>query len=297
MNVTANERATLANGSNEVRRIVEDSSIAAPAVRRDGFTMVPHSLTRDTRVSRGARLTYVELKSYDYGKGEAFPSEDRMASEMGCSRSEIERDLRELESAGWIKKHLRPGKTTLFTFPKTPFAGEGTPPSRASTEEEEGKKKEPATSAAVVQVQDREDAKVRSRSGNPENLMARVNDRDNKESAATPTPEQDLADIEAKHGAIGDRAIVLSALAENRDGVIACFQRACRDATSNKLGYFVRLLRDGEHLTAGAASEPVHGWRQTCSTCGTEWSGYVEGIKCPKVGCEGKLTRMEAIRA
>lgn len=70
------------------------------------FIQLPHSLIRDKRISDGAFRTLLDLISYRYGNNSPFPSQKRIAKDLGISiRTVIThlKELNKLELVYWEK--------------------------------------------------------------------------------------------------------------------------------------------------------------------------------------------------
>lgn len=86
-------------------------------VLRDGFTQVPNFLLRDRDLSGGAKLVYAMFLSYAWHNDQCFPGQDRLAVDMGLSRSRVTQLVTELEKAGLIAIERRGlGKTNMYTI-------------------------------------------------------------------------------------------------------------------------------------------------------------------------------------
>ena len=85
-------------------------------VARGGFTQVPNFILRDPNLSIGAKVAYAMFLSYAWNDNECFPGQDRLASDVGMSRSRVTEFIGELQGAGLIKVERRGmGKTNLYT--------------------------------------------------------------------------------------------------------------------------------------------------------------------------------------
>ena len=72
------------------------------------FGMVPKALITDTSLTVGARLLCALLWTYrNKDTGEAFPSQERMAKELGCSQRSVRRWLKALAGEGWLRRTKR----------------------------------------------------------------------------------------------------------------------------------------------------------------------------------------------
>ena len=77
------------------------------------FAQVPKWVIRHPRLSVGAKALYADIMTYaDNGTRSAFPSRERMASDLNVSVSTIGRYIKELESADVIAVSRRRNKRT-----------------------------------------------------------------------------------------------------------------------------------------------------------------------------------------
>jgi len=84
-------------------------------VLQGGFTQVPNFILKNPEISLGARLTYAMFLSYAWHNESCFPGQDRLAEDMGMSRSRVTEFVGELEHAGLISIQRRgQGKTNLY---------------------------------------------------------------------------------------------------------------------------------------------------------------------------------------
>ena len=86
-------------------------------VLRGGFTQVPNFILKDPNISVGAKVAYAMFLSYAWHNDSCFPGQDRLAEDMGMSRSRVTEYVSELELAGLISIQRRgQGKTNLYTI-------------------------------------------------------------------------------------------------------------------------------------------------------------------------------------
>ena len=72
------------------------------------FGTVPTELITDTSLTVGARLLCALLWTYrNKDTGHSFPSQGRMARELGCSDRSVRRWLNALSEAGWLRRTKR----------------------------------------------------------------------------------------------------------------------------------------------------------------------------------------------
>jgi biotin operon repressor len=86
-------------------------------VLQGGFTQVPNFILKNPKLSLGARVAYAMFLSYAWHNDSCFPGQDRLAEDMGMSRSRVTTFVSELEAAGLISIQRRgQGKTNLYTI-------------------------------------------------------------------------------------------------------------------------------------------------------------------------------------
>src|SRR3954469_18765484 len=89
----------------------------ANPVLREGFTQVPNFILRDAGLSVGAKVTYAMFLSYAWHNDSCFPGQDRLADDMGMSRSRVTEFVGELQQAGLVTIARRgQGKTNIYTI-------------------------------------------------------------------------------------------------------------------------------------------------------------------------------------
>ena len=89
----------------------------ADAVSAQGFTQVPNFILKNPALSLGAKVTYAMLISYGWHNDFCFPGQDRLANDMGMSRSRTTEFVTELEKAQLITIQRRgQGKTNIYTI-------------------------------------------------------------------------------------------------------------------------------------------------------------------------------------
>ena len=85
-------------------------------VARGGFTQVPNFILRDSRLTVGAKITYAMFLSYAWHNDLCFPGQDRLAADIGMSRTSVTAFIGELEKHGFIAIQRRgQGKTNIYT--------------------------------------------------------------------------------------------------------------------------------------------------------------------------------------
>lgn len=84
-------------------------------VARDGFTQVPNFILRDPRLSVGAKVVYAMFLSYAWHNDSCFPGQERLAADIGMSRSRVTEYVAELVAAGLVTVQRRgQGQTNLY---------------------------------------------------------------------------------------------------------------------------------------------------------------------------------------
>jgi len=86
-------------------------------VVRGGFTQVPNFILKDGTLCLGAKVAYAMFLSYAWHNDSCFPGQERLAVDMGMSRSRVTEFVGELERAGLVKIQRRgQGKTNIYTI-------------------------------------------------------------------------------------------------------------------------------------------------------------------------------------
>jgi hypothetical protein len=81
-----------------------------------GFTQVPNFILRDPELSLGAKVTYAMFLSYAWHNDSCFPGQDRLAVDVGMSRTSVTAFIGELEERGLIAIQRRgQGRTNVYT--------------------------------------------------------------------------------------------------------------------------------------------------------------------------------------
>ena len=84
-------------------------------VVRGGFTQIPNFILNDPKLSLGAKVTYAKFLQYAWHNDHCFPGQERLAGEIGMSRTRVNEFTKELERLGLIKITRRgQGKTNLY---------------------------------------------------------------------------------------------------------------------------------------------------------------------------------------
>lgn len=102
---------------NEIRNIILEGF---DPVSAGGFTQVPNILLNDKNLTANAKLVYSKLLSYAWFNDRVFPGQERMADEVGLSKSVVNRAVLELQNNGWLEIQRRgQGKTNVYVLKHT----------------------------------------------------------------------------------------------------------------------------------------------------------------------------------
>jgi DNA-binding transcriptional MocR family regulator len=86
-------------------------------VVQGGFTQVPNFILKDPEISLGAKVTYSMFLSYAWHNDSCFPGQEKLAADMGMSRSRVAEFIGELNKHGLISiKRRGLGKTNVYTI-------------------------------------------------------------------------------------------------------------------------------------------------------------------------------------
>jgi hypothetical protein len=84
-------------------------------IARGGFTQVPNFILKDPNLSLGAKVVYAMFLSYAWHNDSCFPGQERLAADIGMSRSRVTEFISELNRAGLITIQRRgQGKTNIY---------------------------------------------------------------------------------------------------------------------------------------------------------------------------------------
>lgn len=87
----------------------------ADPVARGGFTQVPNFILRNPDLSVGAKVVYAMFLSYAWHNESCFPGQERLAQDIGMSRSRVTEFISELNRAGLVSIQRRgQGKTNVY---------------------------------------------------------------------------------------------------------------------------------------------------------------------------------------
>lgn len=86
-------------------------------VSAGGFTQVPNFILKAPNLSLGAKIVYAMFLSYAWHNDQCFPGQERLAADMGMSRSRVTEFVTELEKSGLVAIQRRgQGKTNIYTI-------------------------------------------------------------------------------------------------------------------------------------------------------------------------------------
>ena len=89
-------------------------------VSSGGFTQVPNYLLNNPELSCVAKIVYAKLLSYAWENNRVFPVQETMATDIGSSKSTVNRGIQELEQQGWLEIQRRgQGKTNIYILRHT----------------------------------------------------------------------------------------------------------------------------------------------------------------------------------
>lgn len=84
-------------------------------VARGGFTQVPNFLFDIKELTFGARVVYAKFLQYAWHNDFCFPGQERLATELGCTRVRVTQFVKELQEHGLVEVTRRgQGKTNIY---------------------------------------------------------------------------------------------------------------------------------------------------------------------------------------
>lgn len=84
-------------------------------VAQGGFTQVPNFILRNSDFSAGAKVVYAMFLSYAWNNESCFPGQERLAQDIGMSRSRVTEFISELSRGGLVTIQRRgQGKTNVY---------------------------------------------------------------------------------------------------------------------------------------------------------------------------------------
>ena len=85
-------------------------------VSAGGFTQVPNVLLK-SKLSANSKVVYAQLLSYAWSNDHCYPGQERMADDIGSTKSTVNRAVIELQETGWLEVERRgQGKTNIYTL-------------------------------------------------------------------------------------------------------------------------------------------------------------------------------------
>ena len=82
-----------------------------------GFTQIPNVTLNDPTLEFGEKLVYAQFLQYAWHHDYCFPSQDKIADNLGCSRSMITKSVTGLEKKGLLTIERRgQGMTNIYTL-------------------------------------------------------------------------------------------------------------------------------------------------------------------------------------
>ncbi len=78
------------------------------------FTVMPFGFTRIKTLKANEKLVAWALQEYADKQGICFPSLQRIADDIGISKSTVIRSLKVLEEQGFIKRHYRKDQSNVY---------------------------------------------------------------------------------------------------------------------------------------------------------------------------------------
>ena len=85
-------------------------------VTAGGFTQVPNILLRSSLTSN-AKVVYAQLLAYAWTNDRCYPGQERMADDLGSTKSTVNRAVLELQDTGWLEVERRgQGKTNIYVL-------------------------------------------------------------------------------------------------------------------------------------------------------------------------------------
>ena len=101
-----------------ITELIRDKNIelaTTDPVARGGFTQVPNFILRNPDLSAGAKVVYSMFLSYAWHNESCFPGQERLAQDIGLSRSRVTEFISELCRAGLVTVQRRgQGRTNIY---------------------------------------------------------------------------------------------------------------------------------------------------------------------------------------
>ena len=103
-----------------IGQLIRDKNIelaTTDPVAKSGFTQVPNFILKNSSLSVGAKITYAMFLSYAWNNGFCFPGQERLAEDIGMSRSRVTEFISELSRAGLVTIQRRgQGRTNVYVI-------------------------------------------------------------------------------------------------------------------------------------------------------------------------------------
>jgi biotin operon repressor len=85
-------------------------------VSAGGFTQVPNILLK-SNLSSNAKVVYAQLLAYAWSNDRCYPGQERMAEDLGSTKSTVNRAVLELQATGWLDVERRgQGRTNIYVL-------------------------------------------------------------------------------------------------------------------------------------------------------------------------------------
>jgi biotin operon repressor len=85
-----------------------------------GFTQVPNVIQNDPNLELGEKAVYAQFLQYAWHHNYCFPSQEKIASNLGLSQSRVSEFVKGLERKGYLAIERRGlGKTNFYTLHAT----------------------------------------------------------------------------------------------------------------------------------------------------------------------------------
>jgi len=116
-----------------IKEIISEKNIELSTldpIARFGFTQLPNFVLKNGSLGIGSKVVYAMFLYYAWHKDSCFPGQDRLADDIGMSKSRVNEFIKELKRAGLIEIRRRgQGKTNIY---KIKFVIKKKPPHRNS---------------------------------------------------------------------------------------------------------------------------------------------------------------------
>jgi hypothetical protein len=104
----------------QIGEIIKEKNITLDTrdpVVQGGFTQVPNFILKMPELSVGAKIVYAMFLHYAWNNESCFPGQDRLADDIGMSRSRTTEFVSELEKAGLVGISRRgQGRTNFYNI-------------------------------------------------------------------------------------------------------------------------------------------------------------------------------------